>query len=84
MQDTRTDEIITQMISTKEKAKNVDEQIYEAQQKLIKMNEKNTVNFRCMICYTDKEELFTSRCGHLGCKNCFQSVIQDVKECPMC
>ena len=38
----------------------------------------------CTICFSDDKELWTSKCGHLACIDCWQIYIQKKKECFVC
>ena len=39
----------------------------------------------CPICYCDsKKNLFRSKCNHVCCYNCWESLLQHNKQCPIC
>lgn len=41
-------------------------------------------NFECMICYMNKTELYSSKCGHLACLDCWRRWLQEKLNCPKC
>lgn len=41
-------------------------------------------NFECMICYMNKTELYSSKCGHLACLDCWKRWLQEKLNCPKC
>lgn len=40
--------------------------------------------FECMICLCNKEELMSSKCGHLACLECWKRWLKEKLVCPKC